>query len=177
MECHCPCKCGLCRQGDFLSESSVQNGGWGEKNNFTVEKANEQSLSPVIKLNINSDKSSSEDRPLECDVSLWSSFPKLVTSVWLWEQHQINSHRGHAPKHPLSTPHKFAKTSINVPDITDIGKIWEVRKTKRKETQRHRKRTKIKVKIKKNVKCGDSMGWGRKKASLIVNSLFNSTGK
>ena len=31
----------------------------GESSNFTVKKANEQSLSPVIKFNINSDKSSS----------------------------------------------------------------------------------------------------------------------
>lgn len=52
-----------------------------------------------------------------------------------------------------------------MPDVTDIGKIQEVRKTKRKETQRHRKRTKIKAKNKE--KCtmwGLHEGKGRKLA-------------
>lgn len=74
------------------------------------------------------------------------------------------SPRGHASKHPLSTPHKFAKTSINVPDVTDIGKIREVRKTKRKETERHRKRTKIKAKNKEKCKVRGLHG-GREEES------------
>ena len=50
-----------------------------------------------------------------------------------------------------------------MPNVTDIDKIQELRKTKGKETQQHRKRTKIKAKNEEKCKMwGYHGGRGRK---------------